>query len=281
MKNYAPGAPTPTTSPMVAGNGVDEEPSAILTDPVATDPSRSVTSEASSQLTEAPEPPSPPKSSEPASASSGIVVLVPTSTWVSRPGLGKLKTRKAGNETVVPSATSAEVPRTRVVKPKARKAAKAPVRRHPSCKTKATDEDESQEPESHVDYGVTEAEERSRQEAALALLELSRPMQPFGQVQESTLRDTIYTTVDDDVLSAATILNGMKVRHDDSAIQTKMAKMLQHHQGERVDTSSGRTPEELDTFLTPPARPKPFPQDLLNPYNVKLSYNQLGDKPSK
>jgi hypothetical protein len=275
MKDYAPGAPTPTTSAIVAGNGVDEEPSAVVTHPVVNNLPRGVTPETSSELTEAPESP------KPASASSGIVVLQPTSTWVSRPGLGKLKTRKPGNETVVPLAASAEIPRTRVVKPKARKAAKAHVRRHPSRKMKTTDEDESQEAESHVDYGVTEEEERSRQEAALALLELSRSTQPFGQVQESTLRDTIYTTVDDDVLSAATILNGMKVRRDDSAIQSKMAKMLQHHQGEPMDTSSGRTPEELDTFLTPPARPKPFPQDLRNPYDVKLSYEQLGGNPPK
>jgi hypothetical protein len=95
------------------------------------------------------------------------------------------------------------------------------------------------------------------------------------------MRDTIYTTVDDDVLSAATILNGMKVHHDDSVIQSKMAQILWHHQGEPMDISSGRKTEELDTLLTPPARPKPFPQDLRNPYNIKLSYKQLGDKPPK
>jgi hypothetical protein len=161
MKDYAPGAPTPTTSAIVAGNGVDEEPSAVVTDPVVNNLPRSVTPETSSELTEVPESP------KPASASSVIVILQPTSTWVSRPGLGKLKTRKAAktspeqslgavsseaapSETVTLAAASAEVPRRRVLKPKTRKPAKGPVPRQPSRKTQATQEEEPQEPESYM-----------------------------------------------------------------------------------------------------------------------------------
>jgi hypothetical protein len=268
--------------------GKYEEPSEVVTDPVANNPSQAV----------APESPSQPESPEPASALSEVVSSRATSTWVSRPGLGKLKTRKAAqvsrehsheaassevvsSETVTPAAASAEVPGRRVLVPKTRKIAKGPVRGQPSRKTKTTQEEEPQEPESSDGEVIAKANERSQQEAALALLELSRSAQLSDQTQESTMRDTIYTTVDDDVLSAATILNGMKVHHDDSAIQSKMAKMLQHHRGELMDMSSGRTTEELADLLTPPARPKPFPQDLRNPYNVTLSYKQLGDKPPK
>jgi hypothetical protein len=219
----------------------------------------------------------------------------------------------------ISAATFLRAAASKSTKEKTPKAARAAQRRQPSCKTKATQEDQAQP---RNDQAILE--EPTRQEAALALLELSLPAPISHEVAKSAMRDSLEVLPDEDITSAAVVLNGFKQDHKDSLLRSKMTEMLRHYRGEAMDSSStsnssstvkkgiynpdqslnldtdegfmpsadndfkfkydspsGRTAAELDALLMPPARPKVFPQDLSSSHRMRLSYKKLGDMPPK
>jgi hypothetical protein len=151
------------------------------------------------------------------------------------------------------------------------------------------------------DYGTAIAKERTNQEAALALLQLSRSWLFTAEIAESTTRESLkLNKVNNDVVAAAIALQKLTCEDaklveahtlstDQSPSSMSSASCFDSMEDVVLsaankykftfDSSTGRTAAQLNSLLRPPPRMPRWPLDAASRHAMKMSYTQLGPRP--